>query len=146
MALFGAGTLIDFGCGDGKALDKFAAAGFVVVGVDHIALRSDVVTACLWDLPASLPCVDYGFCADVMEHIPPEYVDMVLQGIARHVTKTAYFRISTIPDSMGALIGETLHLTVHSGDWWVDQLLNAFDDVQIVRTTPDHVIIVGRHA
>lgn len=139
-------TLIDFGCGECKALEKFRAAGMDATGVDIVALRPDVVETCLWNLPASLPIAEYGFCADVMEHIPPAYVDAVLRNIADKVNCAAYFRISTIPDSMGALIGETLHLTVQPANWWSDRVQAAFGRADIVRVTSDHCIIVGQRA
>ena len=63
----------------------------------------------------------YGFCCDVMEHIPTEDVATVLRNIlasANHV----FFGISTVPDELGALIGEPLHLTVQPAAWWVKQL------------------------
>lgn len=138
------GTLIDFGCGEGKALAKFRSAGFDSVGVDHVHLQPNVIGACLWALPDSLPVADFGFCADVMEHIPPERVDDVLRSIADKVRHSAYFRISTILDGMGNLIGERLHLTVRPGIWWHEVVARSFLTVQLVRETADHVVITAR--
>lgn len=62
----------------------------------------------------------YGYCTDVMEHIPPGDVDTVLKHIltsARHV----FFQISCEDDRMGALIGEPLHLTVQPYSWWKER-------------------------
>lgn len=59
----------------------------------------------------------YGFCTDVMEHIPPEDVDRVLTNIlqaAQHV----FFQISCVEDACGVMIGEKLHLTVQPPAWW----------------------------
>lgn len=56
-----------------------------------------------------------------MEHIPPDDVPKVLRNIlasARH----CFFAISTVPDRMGTLIGEDLHLTVRPMAWWAEQL------------------------
>ena len=71
-------TLIDFGCGLGRATEFFGQKGLRATGVDFVnVLEMDVpfVRACLWDLP-DLSC-DWGFCADVMEHIPTAKVDDV---------------------------------------------------------------------
>lgn len=146
MALFGEpGTLYDFGCGDCKAIDAFRGAGFDAQGLDLVALRHDVTKVCLWSMPDIAPR-QFGFCADVMEHIPTEHVAAVLLGIAARVTDSAYFRISTIPDSMGKLIGETLHLTVKSSPWWAFQIAAVFAKVDVVHVKPDHCVLVGRHA
>ena len=62
----------------------------------------------------------YGYCTDVMEHIPPEQVDEVLKNVlsaARHV----FFQISCEDDQMGALIGHPLHLTVQPYGWWKER-------------------------
>src|ERR1041385_938241 len=60
------------------------------------------------------------FCADVMEHIPPDRVDQVLDNIL-HAAEHVFFAISTVPDNMGELIGETLHLTVQPFSWWLEK-------------------------
>lgn len=138
-------TVTDFGCGDGKALDLLNAAGFETVGVDLVTLRPDVINACLWDLPASLAVAEYGFCADVMEHIPTDHVDAVLRNLADKVNCAAYFRISTVPDGMGALIGETLHLTVRSAEWWQERVRIVFGQADLLRVAADHCVIIGQH-
>lgn len=71
--------------------------------------------------PISAP---FGYCTDVMEHIPPEQVDLVLTNVlqaAQHV----FFQISCVDDSCGVLIGEKLHLSVHPPSWW----LKKFNDL-----------------
>jgi len=71
------------------------------------------------DLEKPIPFHEvYGYCTDVMEHIPPDKVDRVLDHIlkaAQHV----FFSISTQEDNCGELIGETLHLTIESYGWWL---------------------------
>jgi len=59
-------------------------------------------------------------CTDVMEHIPTDKINDVLNNVllsAQHV----FFSISTVDDSCGVLIGETLHLSVFPYAWWLDQ-------------------------
>ena len=60
---------------------------------------------------------EYGFCTDVMEHIPPDKVDVVLNNIL-HAAQSVWFSICLIPDDCGVLIGEPLHLSVHPFEWW----------------------------
>lgn len=61
---------------------------------------------------------EYGYCTDVMEHIPPEQVNKVIENIlmtAQHV----FFQIDCEPDVCGKLIGQPLHLSVHPHAWWL---------------------------
>lgn len=71
----------------------------------------------------------YGYCTDVMEHIPPEDVNSVIINIMTAAPKV-FFQISTVPDTMGALIGHPLHLTVESAQWWKDKFLSLGYTVQ----------------
>jgi len=118
--------VLDFGVGTGRGAAKLMARGVHVTGIDlaENSLDADcrhvpAINACLWNLPDIT--AKHGFCTDVMEHIPPEKVDAVLNGIAARV-EDCYFNISTQPDAMGALIGQMLHLTVQPGKWWHEQL------------------------
>ena len=117
-------TVIDFGCGTGRAAKKFEEQDFPVVGVDFVraALETEIafVEACLWDMPSFK--ADWGFCTDVMEHIPPEKVPDVLEQIHARTKKGCFFQIALTKDSFGDRIGERLHLTVQSLDWWTDEL------------------------
>lgn len=123
--------IIDFGCGDGKACVKLADLGFHVTGVDHVDVRKrngkkkyKFVQHNLWtnfkDENAGLRA-DYGYCCDVMEHIPEERVGLALLNIfkrCRHV----FLSISFVEDHFGAEVGESLHLTVKPYEWWKEQL------------------------
>ena len=128
--------IIDFGCGSGRATQRLKDMGFDVLGVDFAAnCLDDEVTVpfCLsnlWELPPGLSG-HYGYCCDVMEHIPPDRVDAVLAGITRAVPQ-AYFRISYEPDRFGEVINQTLHLTVRPEDWWLETLKRHWKRVSIV--------------
>jgi hypothetical protein len=127
--------VLDFGAGTGRGALMLALLGGCKVHMLDFAkncldeeVRQALTTQAhalkftLHDLykpsPISAP---YGYCTDVMEHIPPEYVDRVLQNIlqaAQHV----FFQISCVEDACGSLIGESLHLTVKPFDWWLQKL------------------------
>ena len=64
---------------------------------------------------------DYGFCCDVMEHIPTEYTMLVIDRIMSSC-RTAWFQIALVPDQFGVTIGQTLHLSVQPFTWWLDHL------------------------
>lgn len=125
-------SVMDFGCGTGKAALALKNAGYTVLAIDisdkaldpepreklHFAQRS------LWDM--SLPPMDWGICHDVMEHIPEEMVSKTLETISRHCKKGATFSIACFQDGFGRYIGETLHLTVKEPEWWKAQLAEHF--------------------
>ena len=127
--------VIDFGCGTGRGALMLALLGrCTVTMVDFVrnCLDPEIEQALTTqahalkfikaDLEQPLPvAAEYGFCTDVMEHIPEDKVGRVLDHIlkaARHV----FFSIATTEDRCGDLIGERLHLTVQPYSWWLRQL------------------------
>lgn len=124
-------SVIDFGCGTGRGGLMLAVLGQLSVTlVDFVRnCLDDKVRGALEnpnnrirfvkaDLEKNLPAAaEYGFCTDVMEHIPPDKVDLVLNNILR-AAQHVFFAISNCDDQCGALIGEPLHLSVHPYDWW----------------------------
>src|SRR4030095_6422761 len=118
--------VIDFGCGTGRgALGLALFGGLRVTMIDFVGncLDDDIRPMLTSQAHAlrflkidlergPLPTAEYGYCTDVLEHIPPDKVDLVLNNIlcsARHV----FFSISTRDDEWGKLIGQPLHLSVH---------------------------------
>jgi hypothetical protein len=114
--------IIDFGCGTGRAALKLHDAGYVVTLVDFAgncrdpeALDLPFVEADLTQ-PMSLSA-SYGFNADVLEHLPPESIEIAVRNMMACVP-VCFFQISTVEDSAGALINQKLHLSVHPHEWW----------------------------
>lgn len=134
-------SLVDLGCGTGRCAKWFANHGMEVTGVDIAdnALEEEIPfeRVALWD---QLPEADHGFCVDVMEHIPPEKVEAVLQRIYDAYGK-CFFNIDTLPDAMGVLIGKSLHLTVRPAEWWQIQLRELWPNVQM-RVDGKHALFV----
>lgn len=129
------GTVIDFGCGAGAAADGLRALGLRVIGVDHVDIGAgkypgNFFQANLWAMPPTPPA-HYGYCVDVMEHIPIEFTGLVLSEIIKR-TDESFFRISTRPDHFGSEIGESLHLTVKPFMWWLNRL-QEFGEVRDAR-------------
>lgn len=122
------GLVIDFGCGTGRAAVKIKDAGCFVKLIDFTDNSRDQCAMGLsfiqHDITEPLGLLGkYGYCTDVMEHIAPENIDSVIHNIMTCV-KTAFFQISTVPDNMGALIGQQLHLTVRPHNWWKEVFEN----------------------
>lgn len=124
-------TIYDYGTGTGRAALFLTLRGFDVTPLDiaencmdeEVAERigDKLQLVNLFDLPEDMPAKDYGFCTDVMEHIPPEKVDTVLGNIKR-TCGSCFFNICFTEDHFGETIGEHLHLTVEGFEWWLDKL------------------------
>ena len=126
-------SIVDFGCGTGQASLEFKKRGFDVTLVDlasnclnpvvqnELSENFRFVECSLWDIPEEVEA-DYGYCCDVMEHLPEDKVAATLKGIYKATVGSTFFSISTINDSCGKLIGDTLHLTVKPAEWWVDRI------------------------
>jgi len=130
-------TILDFGVGCGRPAFALQEKGYRVTGIDltetcldsHILYKLNFVKASLWDLPSDLTG-DYGYCTDVMEHIPPEKVDAVLSEQVRTCKVGCFYQIATFQDTFGRKIKETLHLTVENADWWEAKLKEHWPNVE----------------
>lgn len=137
-------TFIDLGCGTGRVSAALEAIGFDVTAVD-IAINAckefsgKFIVAPLWDLPA-LPIVQYGFCADVMEHLPTQKVGASLENIAK-VCERVYFQIANFHCHEGDKIGEHLHLTVKPIEWWCKELEFYFAIEQMTKKPKHHIFV-----
>lgn len=121
-----ADTVIDFGCGTGRGGKRIAElTGAEVILLDFVENSRDEdvrLPFFVADLTKPIPFKsDFGFCTDVMEHIPTEDVPVVLDNIAAS-TKRVFFQVSLIFDNFGGMIGHALHLTVKPFEWWVEQM------------------------
>lgn len=116
------GTVIDFGCGTGRAALKIEERGCDVIAIDFASNCLDHAARGLrfftMDMSKPMPFrAPYGFCTDVMEHIPTDQVRDVINNIMA-CAETVFFQISTVPDIMGAHINQVLHLTVNNHEQW----------------------------
>ena len=119
-------SLIDFGCGTGKAGLEFEARGLDVwwqdltdSALDENVKRWRFERSAIFD--RDYMRWDYGFCCDVLEHIPTEFTMASIARIVRDC-RTSWLQISFEPDNFGSLIGQPLHLTVQPFEWWRDRI------------------------
>lgn len=130
-------SVADFGCGTGRAAQRLRSRGFDVTGIDFAqnCLDKDVdiafKQACLWDLPSDM-LFDYGFCTDVMEHIPPNKVNATLKCIHGATRAGTFFQIATFKDRFGEQIGERLHLSVQPAEVWESVLKKFWPQVTMI--------------
>jgi hypothetical protein len=118
-------VIVDFGCGTGrgaKRIHDLSGAQMRLVDFSHNCLDKGVnFPLTIADLTKPIGVKgDIGYCTDVMEHIAPENVEAVIQNIMECVD-SAFFQISLVPDNMGALIGQPLHLSVFPYNWWLNK-------------------------
>lgn len=135
-------TVIDFGAGTGRGALYLALFGQLRVEMldfadncldteirEMLVTQAHALTFTQHDLNEPSPLTArYGFCTDVMEHIPPDGVDRVLGTILR-AAEHVFFQISCVDDSCGKMIGDTLHLSVHPYEWWLKKLQQDFQCV-----------------
>lgn len=131
-------TVIDFGCGPGRSALPLLKANLIVHLIDiteealdpeiFLQTRSSIrfTESCLWDLPSDLEAAEWVLCLDVLEHIPQEKLDSVLFEISSRMKKGGLFSIHLMEDQFGKAIGEKLHLTIQSADWWKRKISQFF--------------------
>lgn len=127
--------VIDFGTGTGRGALMIALLGQARVHMldfagncldpevnQALTTQAHALSFTQHDLNKPVPLqAAYGYCTDVMEHIPPDEVDRVLTNILR-AAQHVFFQISCEDDVCGALIGQPLHLSVHPYAWWLSKL------------------------
>ena len=115
-------SLIDIGCGDGQAGKALRDRGLLVCGFDLVGSESGlpIYTGTVWRDLLDGP-FDYGYCCDVMEHIPTQFTALSIDSILRSCS-FAFFAINFELDRHGDAIRDRLHLTVQPFTWWRDMM------------------------
>lgn len=133
---FGIRSVLDYGAGKAKFYtDRIfpAPAGGEKValkdfwGVDEIRLY-DPGYAPLATLPVG-ETFDAVICTDVMEHIPEEDMDWVIDELFGFANKLVYACIATYPAGSLFPNGENVHVTLKDVRWWVQK----FEDHRAAR-------------
>lgn len=129
-------SLLDYGCG--KAVHNYVRLS--EHGGETLIARFKGMIQCYYcydpaveiynikPSPGSL--FDLVCCSDVMEHVPEEYVDYVLEEISSY-TKHDGTAIFTISGNLAAKLfpdGENLHVTIKPLEYWVAKLKEKFVD------------------
>ena len=138
-------TVLDAGCGSGKALKKLLDAGYDAKGVDITldglidkSLVKNCVATTLWDIPLK-EGYDAVICIDIMEHIPTTKVRDVLRELSRLCKGFAIFQIALQPDGYGKAIDDVLHLSLFKPEDWTARLNRHFNSVKMFECTPQYV-------
>jgi len=111
-------SVLDYGCGQSDLYKKLNGP--------KVVDRYDPAIPDLSTHPTEH--YDMVLCTDVMEHIPEEEVDNVLNDL-HSLGDTVYVVISCIEAYALLPNGENAHTTVKPQQWWVDKLKTIWDSV-----------------
>ena len=117
-------TVLDYGCGRGVLKQMLKAPGLTRQW--HVeVLEYDPGVPGKDRLPKP---VDLVVCTDVLEHVEPEKLHIVVGHIYALARRAAYFVISTRLANAVLPSGQNAHLIVREADWWRDAIaLQGFD-------------------
>jgi hypothetical protein len=122
-------SVLDYGCGKGylaKAI-PFPIWEYdpAIPGKDQSPRPADIVV-----------------CADVLEHIEPEKLFLVMDDLRRCVKAIGYFVIHMGPAQKSYADGRNTHLIQHGKDWWEKKLAKFFKIGKISVVGPElHVVV-----
>ncbi len=66
--------------------------------------------------------VDLTLCIDVLEHIPEEDIDWVLEKFLSITKKFSFISVACYPAIATLPNGENAHITIHTPEWWLNKL------------------------
>lgn len=147
---FGTSDIVDIGCGTGLAGLEFQKrttmkAHWVDItdaALDPAVPRSRFKQTPIWQWQPGRT-YHYGFCCDVMEHIPPEYVMLSIDRMVQNCD-LVWLAICNMEDKMGIHIGEHLHLTVQPFNWWLVRLATVAKIYEGRDLCGNSMFVVGR--
>ncbi len=87
----------------------------------------------IWEYDPAIPHkdtpprpADFVVCIDVLEHIEPDYLDTVLEDLARCTLGVGYLVICTTKSIKTLPDGRNTHLIVQDEVWWRDKISQYF--------------------
>lgn len=125
--------LLDYGCGSLCNLAKNLKVGHKLT---YQAYDPGVQRFSKAPLPAQMVA-----CIDVLEHIEPEYLDGVLDDLARLTEGVLFASVHTGPAVKVLSDGRNAHLTQEPMRWWLPGFMDRFE-LQTVQATSEHGFFV----
>ena len=128
------GFVVDAGCACGSILKGFQKLNMRVLGVDlneymighgrtHFGFYvNELHCGSISDTPALTESVDLVHTAQVLEHIPEEHMDAILQEFSRIIKKTGrvFICLDAVKDgeTKEMYMGDPTHLSIFPTDYW----------------------------
>jgi Methyltransferase domain len=134
LAVCGARTLLDYGCGSKRSL--LQALG-QLEGVTYEGYDPAVPAYAKPPRPADLVA-----CIDVLEHIEPEFLDNVLDELGALCAPFGFFTIHTGPAGKVLLDGRNAHLIQQPPAWWLPRLQRRFKLLRVQDVPNGFAVVV----
>lgn len=133
------GTVLDAGCGRGSLLNYMIENGIDAFGVELSKAACDLYLQGVPHANADIiTWADQGhtypglICTDVLEHIPPDQIDAVLEALSRLAPKA----LLGIANHSSIYEGHELHVIQEGRDWWLNRVRQYFPTVETVHPYP----------
>jgi 2-polyprenyl-3-methyl-5-hydroxy-6-metoxy-1,4-benzoquinol methylase len=132
----GVKELLDYGAGKGRLGQELARILKTPPAIHHYdpAIEAWAATPKPTEMVA---------CIDVLEHIEPEYLDRVLDDLARLVRRVGVFTVHTGPAAKHLADGRNAHLIQEPPRWWLPKILARFE-LLLFQQIPNGFIVVVR--
>ena len=113
----GVKVLLDYGCGKGVHYSKVKMDEYW--GLEQVFKYDPAYEPYATKPEGKFECV---MCYDVLEHIPEDSIDYVLQDIFSSVERVALFKMGLARAVAVLPNGENAHCTVKPLDWWRNKI------------------------
>ena len=125
-------SVLDYGCGKGYLAKELPWPIWeydpCIAGKDETPKAADLVV-----------------CTDVLEHIEPDKLDVVLGDLRKVVKQLGYFTIHTGPAKKSLPDGRNTHLIQQPREWWVQALGQFFTVGKVYEVGPQLRVLVTPH-
>lgn len=126
-------SVLDYGCG--KALLRATLGPMVNVTNYDPAIQQYAMTPEPHDLVV---------CQDVLEHIEPEFLDAVLDDLARVTRKVLFANVATRPAVKALPDGRNAHLIQEHMRWWLPKFFERFEIMSVNNLGGQEFLLIAK--
>lgn len=126
----GCSSILDYGCGQGSLGVALRQIGFDITDYDPAIPGKDAIE--------KYKTFDLVVCTDVLEHIEPDRLAVVIDHLFRLTNKVLFLVIATRPSNKFFPDGRNVHLIIEPASWWRERLNHpAFEEVKAPESPMD---------
>jgi uncharacterized Rossmann fold enzyme len=126
-------SVLDYGCGK----------GFLAKSLQFPIWEYDPAIPGKQDSPRP---ADLVICTDVLEHVEPDCIDIVLDDLRRCMKLVGFFAVHTGPAKKTLADGRNAHLIQEDQAWWTVKLQKYFNIAKTVVAGPERYFVVSPRA